>query len=102
MIKTTSADGTAIAADRTGSGPALVLVAPALGTRAAFTPLAVLLDPHFTVYADDRRGRGSLSIASPGANGTARCGKSTTSAFAAVDRGSPASDSRRRSLNSGA
>src|SRR5919204_144622 len=33
MIKTTSADGTAIAADRTGSGPALVLVAPALATR---------------------------------------------------------------------
>jgi hypothetical protein len=39
MIKTTSADGTAIAADRTGSGPALVLVAPALATHATFAPL---------------------------------------------------------------
>src|SRR5204863_202658 len=58
MIETTSADGTAIAADRTGSGPALVLVAPALATRAAFGPLAELLAPHFTVYAYDRRGRG--------------------------------------------
>jgi pimeloyl-ACP methyl ester carboxylesterase len=58
MIKTTSEDGTAIAADRTGDGPALVLVAPALATRTAFAPLAELLAPHFTVYAYDRRGRG--------------------------------------------
>ena len=45
MIKPRSADGTAIAADRTGSGPALVLVAPALATRAPFAPLAELLAP---------------------------------------------------------
>src|SRR5919201_1383782 len=66
MIKTTSADGTAIAADRTGSGPALVLVAPALATRAAFTPLAELLAPRFTVYAYDRRGRGDSGGAAGG------------------------------------
>jgi pimeloyl-ACP methyl ester carboxylesterase len=65
MIKTTSADGTAIAADRTGSGPALVLVAPALATRAAFAPLAELLAPHFTVYAYDRRGRGDSGDTPP-------------------------------------
>ena len=65
MIKTTSADGTAIAADRTRSGPALVLVAPALATRAAFAPLAELLAPHFTVYAYDRRGRGDSGDTPP-------------------------------------
>jgi pimeloyl-ACP methyl ester carboxylesterase len=65
MIKTTSADGTTIAADRTGSGPALVLVAPALATRAAFAPLAELLAPHFTVYAYDRRGRGDSGDTPP-------------------------------------
>jgi pimeloyl-ACP methyl ester carboxylesterase len=65
MIKTTSADGTAIAADRTGSGPALVLVAPALATRTAFAPLAELLAPHFTVYAYDRRGRGDSGDTPP-------------------------------------
>ena len=65
MIKTTSADGTAIATDRTGSGPALVLVAPALATRAAFAPLAELLAPHFTVYAYDRRGRGDSGDTPP-------------------------------------
>jgi pimeloyl-ACP methyl ester carboxylesterase len=58
MIKTTSADGTTIAMDRTGGGPALVLVSPALATRTGFAPLAELLAPHFTVYAYDRRGRG--------------------------------------------
>ena len=65
MIKTTSADGTAIAADRTGDGPALVLVAPALATRTAFAPLAELLAPHFTVYAYDRRGRGDSGDTPP-------------------------------------
>ena len=65
MIKTTSADVTAIAADRIGSGPALVLVAHALATRAAFGPLAELLAPHFTVYAYDRRGRGDSGDTPP-------------------------------------
>jgi pimeloyl-ACP methyl ester carboxylesterase len=65
VIKTTSADGTVIAADRTGSGPALVLVAPALATRTTFAPLAGLLAPHFTVYAYDRRGRGDSGDTPP-------------------------------------
>jgi pimeloyl-ACP methyl ester carboxylesterase len=65
MIKTTSTDGTTIAADRTGSGPALVLVAPALATRTAFAPLAELLASHFTVYAYDRRGRGDSGDTPP-------------------------------------
>jgi pimeloyl-ACP methyl ester carboxylesterase len=65
MFKATSADGTAIAVDRTGSGPALVLVAPALATRTAFAPLAELLAPRFAVYAYDRRGRGDSGETPP-------------------------------------
>jgi pimeloyl-ACP methyl ester carboxylesterase len=65
VIKTTSADGTVIAAERSGGGPALVLVAPALATRSAFAPLAALLAPHFTVYAYDRRGRGDSGDTPP-------------------------------------
>ena len=55
-----SADGTTIAYDRSGSGPALILVDGALCSR-GFGPspkLAPLLAAHFTVYAYDRRGRG--------------------------------------------
>lgn len=59
-MKTTSADGTPIAYDRSGQGPALILVDGALCSR-AFGPmpkLAPLFARHFTVYAYDRRGRG--------------------------------------------
>jgi pimeloyl-ACP methyl ester carboxylesterase len=55
-----SSDGTAIAYDRTGQGPPLVLVDGALCYRASGPngPLAKLLAPHFTVFTYDRRGRG--------------------------------------------
>jgi pimeloyl-ACP methyl ester carboxylesterase len=55
----TSADGTAIACERTGAGPAVVLVDGALCSRAMgpMAALAPLLAPHFTVYRYDRRGR---------------------------------------------
>ena len=55
-----SKDGTTIAYERSGKGPALVLVDGALCSR-TFGPspkLAPLLARHFTVYAYDRRGRG--------------------------------------------
>jgi pimeloyl-ACP methyl ester carboxylesterase len=55
-----SDDGTSIAYERAGSGPALILVDGALCSR-AFGPmpkLVPLLAPHFTVYTYDRRGRG--------------------------------------------
>src|SRR5262249_20643326 len=65
MIKVKSADGTAIAVQREGSGPAIVLVAGALTTGAAFGPLAQLLAPRFTVYAYDRRGRGESADTQP-------------------------------------
>jgi pimeloyl-ACP methyl ester carboxylesterase len=60
MNKVQSADGTEIAYDRAGNGPALILVDGALCRRAfgPMPPLAALLTQHFTVYTYDRRGRG--------------------------------------------
>jgi pimeloyl-ACP methyl ester carboxylesterase len=58
MERTTSKDGTPIAFDRSGRGPAIVLVGGALSDRSAASPLAAHLAPHFTVVAYDRRGRG--------------------------------------------
>jgi pimeloyl-ACP methyl ester carboxylesterase len=54
-----SADGTEIAWETWGSGPAVVLVASALADRSDTTKLATLLAEHFTVINYDRRGRGA-------------------------------------------
>ena len=62
MLNTvTSDDGVTIAYERSGSGPALVIVNGALSTREAGAPLAPLLDGDFTLYRYDRRGRGDSS-----------------------------------------
>src|SRR5919109_1235855 len=53
-----SADGTPIAFERMGDGPAVVVIGGALSSRAAAEPLARLLADDFTVLAYDRRGRG--------------------------------------------
>lgn len=63
METVTSRDGTTIAYDKAGSGPALILVDGALGQRAfkdGTNHLAALpaLTDHFTVVYYDRRGRG--------------------------------------------
>jgi pimeloyl-ACP methyl ester carboxylesterase len=65
MEQTTSADGTTIAFDRSGNGPALILVYGALSDRSTGTPLAELLAPTFMVYQYDRRGRGSSGDTPP-------------------------------------
>jgi pimeloyl-ACP methyl ester carboxylesterase len=67
MPVATSADGTAIAYERTGTGPALILVDGAMCYRAAgpMRPLAALLQDSFTVYTYDRRGRGESSDTTP-------------------------------------
>jgi pimeloyl-ACP methyl ester carboxylesterase len=67
MKTVTSKDGTKIAYDQTGSGPAVVLVDGALCSR-AFGPmpsLAKLLEPHFTVFNYDRRGRNESGDTKP-------------------------------------
>jgi len=59
--KVISRDGTSIAFDRSGKGPAIILVGGAFQHRAGdpqTAQLAALLAPHFTVYHYDRRGRG--------------------------------------------
>ena len=67
MEKVTSKDGTQIAYDKQGTGPAVLLVDGALCYR-SFGPmpgLAQLLAPHFTVYIYDRRGRGDSGDTRP-------------------------------------
>ena len=58
MRKVISKDGTPIAFDQSGQGPALILVAGATATRQAEASIAAALAPDFTVFAYDRRGRG--------------------------------------------
>jgi pimeloyl-ACP methyl ester carboxylesterase len=60
MRTVTSADGTAIAFTRAGTGPALVLVDGAMcySGMGPMPALAERLTDHFTVYTYDRRGRG--------------------------------------------
>ncbi|MGH3394268.1 MAG: alpha/beta fold hydrolase, partial [Streptosporangiaceae bacterium] len=55
-----SSDGTTIAYDQQGEGPALILVDGALTVHSSGSgsKLAGLLASHFTVYGFDRRGRG--------------------------------------------
>ena len=60
MTKVRSKDGTMIAYEKSGRGPAIIVVDGAFCSR-VFGPskrLAKALAPHFTVYTYDRRGRG--------------------------------------------
>ncbi len=68
MDTVTSKDGTTIAFDRSGEGPAIVLVGGAFQHRAidpSTARLAELLAPSFTVYHYDRRGRGDSGDTAP-------------------------------------
>ncbi len=68
MNTVTSKDGTKIAFDKTGSGPAVIIVNGAMQFR-AFDPFmakfAEMLSGHFTVYNYDRRGRGESGDTQP-------------------------------------
>ncbi|WP_188675562.1 alpha/beta fold hydrolase [Subtercola lobariae] len=61
----TSTDKTTLEVDRTGEGPALVLVTGAFNTRQSSKDLSALLADHFTVYEYDRRGRGDSGDTPP-------------------------------------
>lgn len=68
MNQVLSKDGTTIAFDRSGQGPALILVGGAFQYRAIDPPtaqLAALLAEQFTVVHYDRRGRGDSGDTQP-------------------------------------
>lgn len=54
----TSADGTRIAFERSGNGPAVILIGGAFNDRSTVAGVAATLAPRFTAVAYDRRGRG--------------------------------------------
>jgi pimeloyl-ACP methyl ester carboxylesterase len=56
--RATSRDGTQIGYWTTGEGPPLVLVHGAVADHTRWRPLLPYLEPHVTVHAMDRRGRG--------------------------------------------
>jgi pimeloyl-ACP methyl ester carboxylesterase len=64
---TTSADGTTIAYEKNGSGPAVIVIGGAFNTRQSAADIAGLLAAHFSVYTYDRRGRGDSTDASASA-----------------------------------
>ncbi|MDQ0227286.1 alpha/beta fold hydrolase [Metabacillus niabensis] len=67
MYSVTSKDGTKIAYDKVGQGPALILVGGAFSYRKfpQQVELAYLLSEYFTVYNYDRRGRGDSGDTQP-------------------------------------
>src|SRR5690348_1600559 len=70
MQTVTSNDGTTIAFDRAGAGPALILVGGMFEQRAMDSETArlaalPLLAQHFTVFHYDRRGRGDSTDTQP-------------------------------------
>lgn len=68
MSQVISKDDTSIAYDKTGTGPAVLLVDGAMTDRAFFGlkgPLSMELSKHFTVYTYDRRGRGESADTKP-------------------------------------
>ena len=68
MNPVASKDGTTIAFDKSGQGPALILVGGAFQHRAidpSMARLAELLSPNFIVFHYDRRGRGDSGDTAP-------------------------------------
>jgi pimeloyl-ACP methyl ester carboxylesterase len=69
MLTVSSRDGTKIAFEKVGSGPAVILVNGAMSYRRAFDTtledLAELLGKDFSVYDYDRRGRGESGNTKP-------------------------------------
>ena len=64
LTRTVSRDGTEIGWWTSGEGPPLVLVHGAVADHRRWRPLLPYLEPHATVHAMDRRGRGASGDAS--------------------------------------
>lgn len=62
-LRAKSPDGTEIASRQSGDGPPLVLVHGTSADHTRWRPLLPYLEPHFTVHAVDRRGRGASTDA---------------------------------------
>src|SRR5258708_11484241 len=60
-----SKEGTSIADERVGDGPAVIIVDGARSTRGGKAGLATLLAERFTVFRYDRRGRGDSGDTQP-------------------------------------
>src|SRR5918996_2824064 len=65
MNRVMSKDGTSIAYERLGAGPAVILVGGAFVDRSENGPLGAELAERFTVYNYDRRGRGDSGDTQP-------------------------------------
>ncbi|SRR6266508_6236040 len=65
MDKVHSKDGTPIAFDRSGKGPAVILVCGGSVDHTSNASLAALLAEHFTVFNYHRRGRGDSGDTPP-------------------------------------
>ena len=63
--RVTSKDGTSIAYERQGTGPAVILVGGGLDDGSENAPLVPELAQHFTVYNYARRGRGDSGDTQP-------------------------------------
>ena len=65
MLHVISRDGTKIAYEKTGAGPALLIIGGALVDHHNYAPLAISLADKFEVYNFDRRGRGQSADTAP-------------------------------------
>jgi pimeloyl-ACP methyl ester carboxylesterase len=65
MSEVTSKDGTSIAFDKSGHGPAVVIVGGIAGDRSQQAPVAALLAKDFTVFNFDRRAHGESGNTEP-------------------------------------
>lgn len=65
MRTITSADGTTIAYEKTGSGPAIIVISNVAEDHTGVAGLAKTLSEHFTVISFDRRGRGASGDPQP-------------------------------------
>jgi hypothetical protein len=70
-----SVDGTSIAYECQGDGPAVILVGGGIVDRSENAPLAPELAEFVTVYNYDRRGRGSSGDAPAAVSGRSRPGR---------------------------